>query len=216
MEKIFYLFEGFKVKSYVKKPLLFLHVRRTGGIFLSNVLARNIKKYTQIWGGSESRSKLQNKKALKERELFINKKFNTNTKYEETAFEYFLKNKKQILNSKSQFIFGHVPIDIKKFFPGFLTMVIIREPISMYISLINFYLEKGHIDLKNGLEYIFDKKIVKANMITKQFCELDIEKSMNDEKMLKASIKNLTTKVDILFDFKACSPNPILAPSSLF
>ena len=94
LDKKFFICEGFCVNKFIEKNLFFYHLPKCAGTTLVVILSHLFKKSFRLKGV-----------------LFEN-----NDKGEVTGFQYFQKNKSKILEKNYNFVFGHVPINIHKYF----------------------------------------------------------------------------------------------------
>ena len=176
MEKKFYLCKGYKANIIKDKSLIFYHLPKSGGTTFCNLFSYLFKKNMRIWGSFDGER-------------------NTNS-----AYNYFIKNKKNILLSKTDFIYGHIPYKLSYHFNNRISATLIRNPLERIISHYNMIIDRELIDKKTDIENCFRNKIIPNNVTTKQFCGEWKDNLILNERLYKKAIINLSEKIDYVYD----------------
>ena len=184
--KNFYLCKGYNVQKNEKKPLIFYHIPKCAGTTFSVLFSFLFSRSLRIPGSP-----------------FGERKTNI-------AFEYFLKNKKKIFDYNPNFIYGHFPYEISKYFSKYLSVTIIREPVERCISHFKFLISRNIIK-KNSffendyLKYCFENNIITPNVMTRQFSSKSFIKDNINENMFLKARNVLLKEIDLIYDIKNSS-----------
>ena len=177
-EKQFYKCLGYQTKIKYKKPLFFYHIPKCAGTTISVLISHLFNKSHRILGPL----------------------FNNNDKGGVIAYEKYLNDKKLINSSNLNFIYGHVPFEIHKTLKKkYIYAAAIRNPIERCLSHYIWGLNRGYYSLDDGIENLFKTNKIPQNAIVNQFSGVGLSKP-DCEKSIELSYKNLSDKIDILFD----------------
>jgi len=176
-DKKYYLCRGYKLEK-TNKQLIYYHIPKTGGTTICNILNNLFKSSFRIKGSP------------------------TNERGGNSAFEFFCSNKKKILNSNFDFIYGHFQYCISNYFPNRLSITTLRNPVERCISHYNMIVERNLLDRGTGIEECFKKNLIPSNMITQIFSgNNNADLKINNNK-LDVALSNITKNIDYLFDIK--------------
>ncbi len=177
--KVFHLCKGFKTNKNPSKPIIFYHIPKCAGTTFSVIFSYLFSKQIRIPGSP-----------FGERNTDI-------------AFDYFLKNKKKIINFNPDFIYGHLPYEFSKYFAKSFSLTILRDPMKRCISHFNFLCERGWLgkDLpfdKIDYEDCFKKEIVPSNIITRQLCGSGYNKKFINEEDFNNAKNIIVNKINLI------------------
>ena len=179
MDNNFYICKKIKINE-TNDPLLFYHVPKCAGTTFSVIFSWLISPQTRIKGP-----------------LFVN-----NDKGGATALQLFKKCKDFSFYNNFNLIYGHLPFESYKFFTKkFKKITVLRDPIERSLSHYNWMINRGYCAKGDDLQEIFDSNKITKNTITNQFSGLEYTQK-NDDKVLNLSYKNLTEKIDYLYNSK--------------
>ena len=130
----YYLCRGYKLEK-TNKQLIYYHIPKTGGTTICNILHNLFKSSFRIIGSP------------------------TNERDGHSAYEYFFSNKKNILDTNFDFIYGHFQYCISNYFPNRLSITTLRDPVERCISHYNMIMGKKLLDTSTNIEECFKKNL---------------------------------------------------------
>ena len=173
----YYLCRGYKLEK-TDKQLIYYHIPKTGGTTICNILHSLFKSSFRIKGSP------------------------TNERGGHSAYEYFFSNKKNILNSNIDFIYGHFQYCISNYFPNRLSITTLRDPVERCISHYNMIMEKKLLDTGTNIEECFKKNLIPQNVITQIFSGTDNKDLNINNNKLDVALTKITKNIDYIFDIK--------------
>ena len=176
----YYLCRGYKLEK-TDKQLIYYHIPKTGGTTICNILHNLFKSSLRIKGSP------------------------TNESGGDSAYEYFLSNKNNILNSNFDFIYGHFQYYISNYFPNRLSITTLRDPVERCISHYNMIIENNQLDRGTTIEECFKKNLIPENIITQIFSGTNNKDLKINNDKLNVALYKITKKIDYLFDIKNIS-----------
>ena len=178
MEKIFYKCLGHEIQKKVNKPIFFYHIPKCAGTTFAVLISHLFKKTHRINGPF----------------------FKNNDKGGLTAFENYLKIDNIIKFNELQFLYGHLPFEIHdKLKNKYLFVTIVREPLQRCISHYAWAISKNYFSRDDNIDELFKSNKLPKNTIVNQFSGVGFSQSHSKD-LINLSLKNLSNKIDLLFD----------------
>ncbi len=180
MKKIFYKCLGYNIQKKINKPIFFYHIPKCAGTTFAVLISHLFKKTHRINGP-----------------LFKN-----NDKGGLTAFENYLKIENIINSNKLEFLYGHLPFEIhNKLKNKYLFITIVREPIQRCISHYIWAISNNFFSKNDDIDELFKSNKLPKNTIVNQFSGLGLSQP-NSKELINLALKNLSNKIDLLFDIE--------------
>ena len=180
MKKIFYKCLGHDTQKKINKPIFFYHIPKCAGTTFAVLISHLFKKTHRINGP-----------------LFKN-----NDKGGLTAFENYLKIENIINSNELQFIYGHLPFEIhNKLKNKYLFVTIVREPVQRCISHYTWATSNNFFSKNDDIDELFKNNKLPKNTMVNQFSGVGLSQS-NSKELINLALKNLSNKIDLLFDIE--------------
>ena len=180
MKKIFYKCLGHDIQKKINKPIFFYHIPKCAGTTFAVLISHLFKKTHRINGP-----------------LFKN-----NDKGGLTAFENYLKIENIINSNEIQFLYGHLPFEIHDQLKNkYLFVTIVREPVQRCISHYAWAIRKNYFSKDDNIDELFKSNKLPKNTIVNQFSGVGLSQS-NGKEPISLALKNLSNKIDLLFDIE--------------